>query len=164
MTATQTRSTGKMSLTTKIMLAMGLGLIVGVIFNSIDSELIDTHIVGGLFYMIGRMFVNALQMLVVPLVFFSLICGVAGIGDVRILGRVGGKSFALYIATTATAIAVAILIALVVGPGQGFVMDGFDTSSVTGKDAPSVWDTFASVIPRNPVAAFANGEMLQIIF
>ncbi|MBP0481311.1 dicarboxylate/amino acid:cation symporter [Sagittula salina] len=154
----------RMSLTTKIMLAMGLGLVFGVIFNALDSDAIDKHLVGGLFHMVGRMFVNALQMLVVPLVFFSLICGVAGIGDVRILGRVGGKSFGLYLATTATAIAVAILIALVVAPGQGFVMEGVDTSGVTGKDAPSVWDTFANVIPRNPVAAFASGEMLQIIF
>lgn len=113
----------RMSLTTKIILAMGLGLIVGVIFNALDSDAIDKHLVGGLFHMVGRMFVNALQMLVVPLVFFSLICGVAGIGDVRILGRVGGKSFGLYLATTATAIAVAILIAPVVAPGQGFVIE-----------------------------------------
>lgn len=158
------RSGGGMTLTTKIMLAMGLGLVTGVILNAADIAALNTHLVGGLFYMIGRMFVNALQMLVVPLVFFSLICGVAGIGDIRILGRVGGKSFALYIATTATAIAVAILIAIVVGPGTGFQMEGIDTSGVTGKDAPSVWDTFAAIIPRNPVAAFTQGEMLQIIF
>ncbi|GAA4222947.1 Na+/H+-dicarboxylate symporter [Sagittula marina] len=164
MGATQTQSDGKMSLTTKIMIAMGAGLVVGVLFNTIGNEFINTHIVGGLFYMIGRMFVNALQMLVVPLVFFSLICGVAGIGDIRILGRVGGKSFALYLATTATAIAVAILIALVVGPGEGFQIEGADLAGVAAKEAPSVWDTFASIVPRNPVAAYASGEMLQIIF
>ena len=55
--------------------------------------------------MIGTAFVNGLKMLVVPLVVFSLLCGVLGIGDIRMLGRVGGKSFALYIATTAIAIA-----------------------------------------------------------
>ncbi|WP_417722113.1 dicarboxylate/amino acid:cation symporter [Salipiger sp.] len=155
---------GKLSLTTKIMLGMGGGLVLGVILNLMQIEFVNTHVVGGFFGMIGRMFVNALQMLVVPLVFFSLICGVAGIGDIRILGRVGGKSFGLYLATTATAIAVAILIALLVGPGQGFVMDGVDTTGVTGKEAPSVWDTFAAIVPRNPVAAFSGGEMLQIIF
>ncbi|KEP69107.1 sodium:dicarboxylate symporter [Thioclava dalianensis] len=154
----------KMTLTTQIMLAMGLGIIVGVIFNMIGSEFINTHIVGGLFAMIGKMFVNALKMLVVPLVFFSLICGVTGIGDIRVLGRVGGKSFGLYMLTTAVAIAVAIVIASLIGPGKGFDMAGIDTSGISGKQAPSVWDVFAGIVPTNPVAAFANGEMLQIIF
>ena len=155
---------GRMSLTTQIMIAMAAGVILGVIFNSIDSEFINETVVGGLFAMIGTMFVNALKMLVVPLVFFSLICGVTGIGDIRILGRVGGKSFGLYLMTTAIAIGVAILIALVVAPGKGFDMAGVDTSGITGKEAPSVWDVFAGIVPTNPVAAFANGEMLQIIF
>lgn len=147
----------KMSLTTQIMLAMLGGLILGVIFNKIGSDFINTHIVGGLFAMIGKMFVNALKMLVVPLVFFSLICGVTGIGDIRILGRVGGKSFVLYLTTTAIAIAVAIILASVIGPGKGFVMDGIDTSGVTGREAPTVWDVFAGIVPTNPVASFANG-------
>ncbi|MDQ2094057.1 dicarboxylate/amino acid:cation symporter [Rhodalgimonas zhirmunskyi] len=154
----------KMSLTTKILIAMVAGVIVGVIFNRIDSAFINTHIVDGLFSMLGKMFVNALKMLVVPLVFFSLITGVTGIGDIRILGRVGGKSFALYLTTTAIAIALAILIATIVGPGKGFEMQGIDTSGVTAKEAPSVWDVFANIVPTNPVAAFASGEMLQIIF
>ncbi|MBV7409080.1 dicarboxylate/amino acid:cation symporter [Maritimibacter sp. DP1N21-5] len=155
---------GRMSLTVQIMIAMGAGLVLGIILNLIGNDFINTHIVGGFFGMVGRMFVNALQMLVVPLVFFSLITGVAGIGDIRVLGRVGGKSFGLYMLTTATAIAVAIVIASIVAPGNGFVMEGIDTSGVTGSEAPSVWDTFANIVPRNPVAAFANGEMLQIIF
>ena len=154
----------RLSLTTQVLVGMGAGLVLGVILNLLQIPFINTHIIGGLFGMIGRMFVNALSMLVVPLVFFSLICGVAGIGDIRILGRVGGKAFALYLLTTATAIAIAILIALAVGPGQGFVMEGVDTSGVTGREAPSVWDTLAAIVPRNPVAAFAGGEMLQIIF
>lgn len=153
-----------MSLTTKVLIGMGAGFVLGVILNALQIGWINTHFVSGFLGMIGRMFVNALSMLVVPLVFFSLICGVAGIGDIRILGRVGGKSFALYLLTTATAIAVAIIMALVVGPGNGFVMDGIDTAGVTGKEAPSVWETFAAIVPRNPVAAFAGGEMLQIIF
>ncbi len=154
----------KMSLTMQVMLGMGLGILVGLVFNAIGSEFIAEHVTGGLFAMIGKMFVNALKMLVVPLVVFSLICGVAGIGDVRALGRVGGKSFGLYLATTAIAIAVAICLALVVGPGIGFDMAGVDTSGVTAKEAPSVWDVFAGIVPTNPVAAFAQGEMLQIIF
>jgi Na+/H+-dicarboxylate symporter len=157
-------SAGGMSLTMKVMIGMVSGIVVGVLFNTIGSSFIDTHIVGGLLAMIGTMFVNALKMLVVPLVVFSLITGVMGIGDIRLLGRVGGKSLGLYILTTAIAIAVAILIALLVGPGTGFDMTGIDTTGVTGAEAPTVWEVLANIVPSNPVAAFANGDMLQIIF
>ncbi|MGB2202029.1 MAG: dicarboxylate/amino acid:cation symporter [Pseudooceanicola atlanticus] len=155
---------GKMSLTVKVLIGMAAGLVLGVIFNVIDSAFINTHIAGGLFAMIGKMFVNALKMLVVPLVFFSLICGVTGIGDIRVLGRVGGKSLVFYILTTGLAISIAIILALIVGPGNGFNMEGIDTSGVTGKEAPTVWNVFAAIVPTNPVAAFANGDMLQVIF
>ncbi len=153
-----------MSLTMKILIGMVAGIVVGVIFNTINSDFISTHVVGGFFGMIGAMFVNALKMLVVPLVIFSLLCGVMGIGDIRLLGRVGGKSFGLYICTTAIAIAVAMMLAIIVGPGVGFNMEGVDTSGITGREAPTVWEVFANIVPSNPIAAFANGEMLQIIF
>ena len=94
---------GGMSLTTKIVIGMAAGLITGTILNIIGSAGVNSWLVDGLFAMIGTAFVNGLKMLVVPLVVFSLLCGVLGIGDIRMLGRVGGKSFALYIATTAIA-------------------------------------------------------------
>ncbi len=154
----------KMSLTLKIMIAMGAGILVGVIFNLIDSAFINTQIVGGLFAMVGKMFVNALKMLVVPLVFFSLLGGVTGIGDIRVLGRVGTKSFFLYLMTTAIAIAVAITLATLIGPGTGFDIQGVEMVDVTAREAPTVWNVFAGIVPTNPIAAFANGEMLQVIF
>ncbi|WP_434289662.1 dicarboxylate/amino acid:cation symporter [Celeribacter sp. SCSIO 80788] len=154
----------KLSLTAKIMIGMVAGVILGVILNMVDNTFINTHIIGGLFAMIGKMFVNALKMLVVPLVFFSLLTGVTGIGDIRLLGRVGGKSFGLYLMTTAMAIGIAIILALIIGPGKGFDMTGVETGGITGKEAPTVWDVFAAIVPTNPVAAFASGEMLQIIF
>lgn len=157
-------TTEKMSLTTKVVIGMVLGLILGVALNIIDSPFINEHLVGGLFAMIGKMFINALKMLVVPLVVFSLICGVAGIGDIRLLGRVGGLSFALYITTTAIAITLAIALATIIGPGSGFDMSGISVPALAAKQAPSVWDVFAAIIPTNPIAAFADGKMLQIIF
>lgn len=157
-------TTEKMSLTTKVVIGMVLGLILGVVLNVVDLPLINEHLVGGLFAMIGKMFINALKMLVVPLVVFSLICGVAGIGDIRLLGRVGGLAFALYIATTAIAITLAIALATIIGPGSGFDMSGISVAGLAAKQAPSVWDVFAAIIPTNPIAAFADGKMLQIIF
>ncbi|MBS1302268.1 dicarboxylate/amino acid:cation symporter [Loktanella sp. SALINAS62] len=161
---TETSGGSQMSLTMKIMIAMGLGIVVGVILNAIDSSFLNTHLVAGFFAMIGTMFVNALKMLVVPLVFFSLLGGVTGIGDIRVLGRVGSKSFALYIATTALAITVALVLATLIGPGRGFDMTGLETSDISGAEAPSVWGVFAAIVPTNPIQAFASGEMLQVIF
>lgn len=162
--ATVSHDKPTLSLTAKVLIGMITGLIVGVVFNTIDNSFVNEHIVNGLFAMIGTMFVNALKMLVVPLVTFSLICGVTGIGDIRLLGRVGGKSFALYLLTTAIAIAAAILLATLIGPGAGFDMTGVDTSSVKSATPPTVWEVFANIVPTNPINAFANGEMLQIIF
>lgn len=153
-----------MSLTMKILIGMIAGVVVGVVCNAVGNSFVNETIIAGFLGMIGTMFVNALKMLVVPLVVFSLICGVTGIGDIKVLGRVGGKSFALYIMTTAVAIALAITIALVVAPGAGFTMDGVDTSGITAKEAPTVWEVFANIVPTNPINAFAQGEMLQIIF
>ena len=151
-----------MSLTTKIMLGMAGGLIVGVILNMLGSASLNGWLVDGLFSMVGAAFVNGLKMLVVPLVVFSLICGVLGIGDIRVLGRVGGKSFVLYIATTAIAIATAIMLGVLIGPGKGFSMEGVDTSGITAADAPTVWQVFANIVPSNPVAAMASGESRKI--
>ncbi len=156
----------KMSLTIKVLYGLVLGLITGIIINTFlaGNAFIDSWVVNGLFHMIGAMFISALKMLVVPLVTFSLICGVCGIGDIAALGRIGTKSFALYILTTAIAISTAILLATIVGPGKSFQMEGIEISEVAAKDAPPVTQVFIDIIPSNPVSALANGEMLSIIF
>ncbi len=103
----------KMSLTMKVVLGLILGLITGVIINTFFSEnaVIDAWLTKGIFHMVGAMFISSLKMLVVPLVTFSLICGVCGIGDIAALGRIGIKSFLLYVLTTAIAISTAIILA-----------------------------------------------------
>ncbi len=156
----------KRSLTTMVLVGMALGIATGLVINltgwNEPGNFISDYIVNGLFLIIGKMFVNALKMLVVPLVFFSLICGVCGIGDVRLLGRIGTKSFALYMLTTAIAIATAIVIAAGLGIGQGMnlVSDG----EFTGKEAPPLSQVLIDIIPTNPIAAMADGDMLPIIF
>lgn len=153
-----------MSLTTKIMIAMASGLVLGAFLNEFSHPFIDDHIVNGLFYLGGAAFLNALKMLVVPLVTFSLICGVVGIGDIAMLGRMGGKAFGLYLLTTALAVTTAIGIALLIQPGSNFEAQGEPPAPIVAKEAPSVWDVFANIVPTNPINAFAEGNMLQIIF
>tara|TARA_B100001540_G_scaffold182444_1_gene160915 strand:- start:1479 stop:2834 length:1356 start_codon:yes stop_codon:yes gene_type:complete len=156
----------KMSLTVKVLLGMGLGIGVGLGINLFElntaGSFVNVCIVDGLFHVVGKMFVNALKMLVVPLVIFSLICGVCGIGDIRALGRVGGKSFALYMLTTAIAIATAIIIAASSGIGKG--MDIPNEANFVGKESPPLSQVLIDIIPSNPINAMANGDMLPVIF
>jgi len=155
-----------MSLTMKVLVGMALGIAVGLLLNlsglNTPGGVIQVYLVDGLFFVVGKMFVNALKMLVVPLVFFSLICGVCGIGNLKTLGRVGTKSFGLYMLTTAVAIAVAISIAALVGIGEG--MNRTAEVAFSGKEAPSLSEVFINIIPANPISAMANGAMLPVIF
>ena len=155
----------KTPITTKILIAMGMGLVTGSLINAWAGESgpIQDYLVNGLFHVVGSAFVNALKMLVVPLVTFSLICGVCGIGDVGILGRVGIKTFLLYLMTTGMAVSLALLVAIAIAPGRGFEGTG-SFSDFTIAPAPPLTDVFINIVPSNPVNAFAEGNMLQIIF
>ena len=155
-----------MSLTIKVLVGVFLGILLGLFINlsGLNGEggWVDIYIVDGLFFVIGQMFVNGLKMLVVPLVFFSLICGVCGIGNLNTLGRVGGKSFLLYMMTTAIAIAVAISLAVSVGLGKGMQFE--EATSFTAKETPPLSEVIINIVPSNPVQAMANGDMLPLIF
>lgn len=155
-----------MNLTMKVLVGMLLGIVVGLGINLTGlngaGSFINEYIVNGAFHVVGKMFVNALKMLVVPLVLFSLICGVCGIGDIKLLGKIGTKSFALYMLTTAVAIATAIGIAATIGIGKG--MNASTTAEFTGKEAPPLSQVLIDIIPSNPINAMAQGEMLSIIF
>jgi len=156
----------KMSLTTKVLIGMAIGIIVGLVINLMGmngtGSFVNEYVVNGFFHIIGKMFVTSLKMLVVPLVFFSLITGVLGIGDISALGKVGGKAFALYMLTTAIAIAVGIGIAATIGIGEGVNMTS--TASFTAKEAPALSAVLIDIIPSNVINAMALGKMLQIIF
>ncbi|MFO7734981.1 MAG: dicarboxylate/amino acid:cation symporter [bacterium] len=155
------------SLTIKIFIALLAGAITGVILNLIkeydSAGIAQKWLTDGIFSLAGKMFISAIKMLVVPLVLTSLICGAAGIDDIRKLGRVGVKTLVFYISTTTIAIAVAISLSFITGPGKGFELaEGQD--SFEASEAPGFVDTISSIIPDNPFAAFTEGNMLQVIF
>jgi len=153
----------KLSLTTRIVIGMILGLVVGGIiqFGLSDSQFVKEYIVDGLFLVGGKIFVNSLKMLVVPLVFVSLICGTCSLSDPNKLGRLGGKSILLYLSTTALAITLAIGLALLVSPGEG--QNLVSDAAFSSKEAPSLAQVLINMMPSNPIAALADGNMLQII-
>ncbi|MCT7654660.1 dicarboxylate/amino acid:cation symporter [Oceanimonas sp. NS1] len=110
---------------------------------------------------VGKAFIAAIKMLVVPLIFVSLVCGVTAIRDVTRMGRIGIKTFATYIVTTAIAIPIGLILAVWLKPGVGMDLGG--AAGMETKAAPSIVDTLLGIIPSNPFAAFATGNVLQII-
>ena len=152
------------TLTRRIMLAMCLGALLGILLNLLigSDGLLREYLIDGLLYVIGAIFVAALKMLVVPLVFVSLVNGVTSLGNLSALGRMSVKAILLYLFTTAVAISIALLLATAVGPGQGFDA-GSAQVSFEGKTAPPLSEVFIGMVPTNPVAALSQGNMLQII-
>ena len=159
-----------MSLTQRIISAMLMGLLLGGLLNIFSSSNIlpiaiqswlDMYLVNGLFDTIGQVFVRSLKLLVVPLVFVSLVCGVSSLGNNSRMGAVASKTIALYVATTAIAITLAISVAVVVQPGVG--IDLANATQFVAKDAPSLKTTIINIFPSNPVQSMANGSILQVI-
>ena len=159
-----------MSLTTRILIAMVAGILLGSLFNLILHStgvpqgirtLLETYLIGGLFDVIGRIFVASLKLLVVPLVLVSLICGSSSLGDSSRMGPIAGKTLVLYMATTAIAVSLALLFAVFVGPGSQVELGV--TTAYEARVAPPLADVLVDIFPSNPVRAMAEGKMLQII-
>lgn len=156
----------KIGLSTQIFIALLIGALFGVVIHYwIPSGYIkDTVIVEGVLYVVGQGFIRLMQMLVVPLVFCSLICGSMAIGDTKTLGKVGVKTIGFYLVTTALAVCVALGSALLINPGLGLDMDAVQKGTVfSTTEATSLVDTLLNIIPKNPVQSMANGDMLPII-
>ncbi len=152
------------TLTRKIMLAMGAGLLLGILINLFipEDSIVNDYLVHGLLHVVGAIFVALLKMMVVPLVFVSLVGGVTAMGNLSLLGRMSIKAILLYLMTTAIAITLALSLAVLVGPGDGF--DAGDAPvEFTGKQAPPLSDVLINIVPSNPFEAMATGNMLQII-
>lgn len=150
-------------LTRQIVIAMLAGIVIGVALNLAGpGPCPQTFVVDGVLHVVGTVFVSALKMMVVPLVFVSLVAGVTALSDLKTLGRIGAKALGLYLTTTAIAVTIALALAGAVGPGGGF--DASETQApFSGKEAPPLTKVLIDLVPTNPVAAMAEGNMLQVI-
>jgi Na+/H+-dicarboxylate symporter len=165
-----------MQLYTKITIGLVLGVVAGVAANA--SGFADTPTwTGGVLPVltfVGGAFIRAITMIVVPLVVASLMMGVASLGDIRKLGRIGGKTVGYYLLTTSIAITIGLTLATIVKPGsrispasrdalsQEFMGQAEGTMQVAA-EKPGVWEVLLDMIPRNPVEAAASGSMLPLI-
>ena len=146
---------GKMSLTSKIMIGLAAGIVAGIALQG-APDFVNTFIAP-----LGRLFLNLIMMIIVPLVFSSLIVGAASVGDVKTLGRMGGKTLGYYLVTTAIAITIGLSLGAIIQPGAGLSIP-VDVE-MTASEAPPLVDTLLNIVPRNAVNAMATGNMLQII-
>jgi len=172
----QAESGRGMPLHTKILLGLGLGAAAGVSANLFagDAAWVDT-IVDYIAYPVGQVFLRMLFMVVVPLVFTTLAVGVAGLGDLRKLGRIGGKTAGFFLFTTFLAATLGLLLANIVQPGAGIdpavragLLAEYATDAAarieTSQNNGFGIDTFINIIPRNFVGSAASMDMLGIIF
>lgn len=148
-----------MSLTNKIFIALLMGIILGSLINFSVPNLIE-YILNPI-NMLGSMFITALKMLIVPVVFFSIVTGVTNLEDTASLGRIGGKSIFLYLFTTFIAISIALIIANIINPGvnANFIIN----KEFEIKPPPPITSVIQNLIPSNPLKALSEGNMLQII-
>ncbi|MCU5026580.1 dicarboxylate/amino acid:cation symporter [Bacillus cereus] len=151
-----------MKQTKAILIALFLGLVVGLTLNLVAPSIFEP-LNQYVFNPIGQLFIRLIKMLVVPVVFISIVLGAAGLGDPKQLGRIGLKSISFFLLTTAVAISIAVTFALIIKPraGGNFKTEGLKYEGA--KTETSFVDTLLNIVPDNPAKAMADGNMLQII-
>ncbi len=145
----------KLQLTTKILLGLLLGVVVGLLLGG-SPEIATEYIKP-----FGDLFLRMIKMIIVPLVLSSLVVGAASIGDVRKLGRIGGKTIVYYLVTTAIAIVIGLILGNVMNPGAGLSIPV--DAEVAAAEAPKIADTLLNIIPDNGLSALVSANMLQTI-
>ncbi len=150
-------------LTQHILIALLLGALCGLIINtnSLENDWIDRFITDGLLLVMGKWFIAFLMLLVVPLVFVSLVKGIASLTDIAKLGKISLWTVMLYISTTAIAVGTGLILAAIISPGEGLNLS-IGAKEIT-TTPPNFVDMLISFVPNNPISAMAQGNMLQVI-
>ena len=165
----------------KILIGIVGGIVLGIIFNNLVGPGVTTGPVFALkifFKYGGDIFIRLLRMMIVPLVFASIFMAVVNLGDIRDLGKIGGKTVAYYMATTALAVLLGIILVNIIHPGQGIDKEALSALNIVTEvpdkvskqgvgdrsSAVIIVDTLVNMIPKNPAEAMATGDILQIIF
>ena len=156
----------KFNLTVQIFLAMGLGVLVGLlVHNHLPSDPeAELPLYFDLIVLVGDIFMKLLRMIIVPLIMASIIMGVVSIGDLSKLGRVGGKTFTYYFGSTFLAVIVGLIVVNLVKPGVGFPTQGEPLEQVTENEPPSFLEIIEDIVPTNIFAAMAESDVLSLIF
>lgn len=146
----------KKHITTAIFTGLVLGILTGLFLaNRFEPVLAVTSL-------IGSIYMNALNMMIFPLVFCSIIMGIASIGNIRTTGKITGSALCFFIGTTALASLMGLIIPRLIHLGKDVSFE-MATSDIQATEMTSILDTVKSLIPSNPIASFAQGNMLQVL-
>ncbi|WP_343210263.1 dicarboxylate/amino acid:cation symporter [Anaerolentibacter hominis] len=142
--------------TTAIFIGLLLGIVVGLfVAGRFEKVLVVTDLVGGIY-------MSALQMMIFPMVFCSIVVGIASIGNMKTTGKIGGQAILYFVVTTAMASILGLVIPRLIGLGKGVQIE-MAAADVEATKFTSLLDTLKSLIPSNPVASFTQGNMLQVL-
>lgn len=145
-----------MNLSVQIFASLVLSVVVGLFLGDSAVVPVKTWIAP-----VGTMFINLIKMMIVPVVLCSLIVGMTSMGDMKKLGRIGIKTVAFYMVTTAIAIVIGFGVAGVIEPGVGMALPAEAAPKV--KEAPSIMQVFVNMIPKNPIESMAKADILPVI-
>ncbi len=142
----------------QVLIAIALGVVVGYVFPGFTPTA----------KLVSDTFINMIKMLIAPIIFLTIVLGIAGVGDLKKVGRVGGKGLLYFEIVTTLALVIGLVVANVLKPGVGFQLPELDAASVlqyTEKAKEMKWGEFIShMVPANIFKAFAEGDILQILF
>ncbi len=146
----------KFNLVTQIFIAFVLAIILGSVFGSSIDFLKP----------FGDLFLRLIKFIIAPLILSTLVVGVAGTSDAKQLGRIGIKTVAYYLVTTAVAIVIGLAVAFMISPGKGVTIStaGLAIPEAAAQEPQSAITTLLNIIPENPFTALAAGNILQVIF
>ena len=137
----------------QIAIALILGVLAGIVLGE-KAKLIKP---------IGDLFIRAIKMLIIPLIFSSLVASITSMSNPRLLGRIAAKSMTIYLVTTALAVSIGLLIGTLVSPGVGVSLPESPKNIATSSAAPSLVEIVVNLVPVNPIQALVEGNILQVI-
>ena len=146
-----------MKLSTRIMAALVLGVVAGLLLGADGAKFAKTWIAP-----FGAIFMNMIKMTIVPMVFASLVMGMCSLGDIKKIRRIGMKTVIYYLVTTAFAIVLGLILGSVIEPGAGMNLPA-EGLVASAKDAPPLMQVIVNIFPTNPIESMLKADMLQII-
>ncbi|WP_027724567.1 dicarboxylate/amino acid:cation symporter [Tuberibacillus calidus] len=148
------------NLTFQVLTAIVIGILLG-IFAPETAKMMEP---------LGTIFINAVKMIIAPIIFLTIVIGIAKMGDMKKVGRVGGKALLYFEIVTTIALAIGLIIANIVKPGHGVALVQSDAAAeqiaqyTKGSAEMGFFDFLFHIVPSNVFAAFANGEIIQVVF
>jgi aerobic C4-dicarboxylate transport protein len=146
------------NLTVQVLVAISLGIVLGVVAPDVGRKMKP----------VGDTFVNLVKMVIAPVVFLTIVLGIANMRDLKRVGRVGGKALLYFEIVTTFALAIGLIVVNILKPGRGLVVSALAKSDVSTYVTAGKSMTFADfvthIVPSSVVDAFAKGDMLQVVF